>query len=256
MATCVLTVKTTCTQQELIKGFIEGWEKLFGSLPQKKCIAVLYAQNSVETGGNTNNMYNWNIGNVKYIPSKTSSDDDIQYMMLKNVWEIINGKKVIYQPPHKATWFRSFPTLADGIAFHLDFLKNKRYKKAWSAIEAGDPANFAHLLKVANYYTAPEEDYVKSVTYFFNKFMKDNIFEKIVTSLTPSVPTVVVERVEEIAQIIPPVIEHIEEIVQTTPTSQIESSITIAEPVIVAEPAQLSFWKLIINFLFKLFTKK
>jgi flagellar protein FlgJ len=91
--------------------------------------------------------------------------------MLKNVWEIIGGKKVIFQPPHQATWFRAFPTLADGVAHHLDFLRNHRYKASWSAVDAGNPAAFAHLLKVAGYYTAPEADYIKLMNVYFNKFM-------------------------------------------------------------------------------------
>ena len=110
-------------------------------------------------------------------------------MMLANTWEIVNGKKVIFQPPHPATWFRSFHTLGDGVAHHLDFLRNKRYKQSWSAVEAGDPAGFAHLLKVAGYYTASEADYIKLMKYYFNKFMKETTFEDAVANLVPEEPT-------------------------------------------------------------------
>lgn len=183
MATCVPVINTECSEKDRIKGLILGWIKSFKEMPKKESIGVLIAQNNIETGGSTH-MYNWNLGNVKYVPSKNPDDDnDIKYMMLNNVWEIINGKKIIFQPPHQATWFRAFDTLEDGIGFHLNFLKNKRYKNSWSAIEAGDPAQFAHLLKVAGYYTAPEADYVKGMNFHFNKFMKDNTFEEIVKIL-------------------------------------------------------------------------
>jgi hypothetical protein len=187
-ATLVPTTKTSCSKAELIEGFIKGWKIQFGELPKKESIGVLYAQNTLETGG-TVSMWNWNIGNIKYVPSNDPTDDnDKSYMMLANVWEIVNGKKIIFQPPSKATWFRAFPTLADGIAFHLDFLKNHRYKKAWSAVESGNPAAFAHLLRIAGYYTAPESDYVRLMNGYFNQYMKTNIFEQaIIKFKTPIV---------------------------------------------------------------------
>lgn len=182
-AELVKTVQTKYTLNQLIGGLVQGWYKKFGVIPEKKQIAVLYAQNALETGG-TVSMWNNNIGNVKFVPNKNPDlDTGKQYMMLANTWEIINGQKVIFQPPHQATWFRAFPSLGDGVAHHLDFLRNYRYKKAWTAVEAGDPAGFSHLLKVAGYYTASEADYTKLMNVYFNKFMKDTTFEKEVSAL-------------------------------------------------------------------------
>jgi hypothetical protein len=184
-AELVPTTRTTCTLNDLIAGLTQGWLKQFGELPKKECIGVLYAQNALETGG-TVSMWNYNIGNVKFVPSKNPDDDNgKQYMMLSNVWEMINGKKVIFQPPSQATWFRAFPTLGDGIAHHLDFLKNHRYKASWSAVESGNPAAFAHLLRQAGYYTASEADYTRLMNNYFNKFMKDQTFETVVAGLQP-----------------------------------------------------------------------
>jgi hypothetical protein len=197
-AKLVDTVRTKCSQLELISGFVEGWLKQFGEMPSKKSIGVIYAQNTLETGGSTS-MWNYNIGNVKFVASKNAADDDGKmYMMLNNVWEMVGGKKIIFQPPHPATWFRAFDTLADGVAFHFNFLKNKRYKTAWSAVESGDPAAFAHLLRVAGYYTAPEADYVKLMNFHFNKYMKETIYEDVVAKLKPAAvpePETVVEPV-------------------------------------------------------------
>lgn len=184
-AKLVPTVKTTYNLNQLIFGLVEGWFKRFGEIPKKESIGVLYAQNALETGG-TVAMWNNNIGNVKFVPNTAnpSADDGKMYMMLANVWEIVNGQKVTFQPPHPATWFRAYPTLGDGIAAHMDFLRNHRYAKAWIAVDAGDPAGFAHLLKLAGYYTAPEADYIKLMNYYFNRFMKDNTYEKAVDQLT------------------------------------------------------------------------
>jgi hypothetical protein len=185
-ATNVPAVRTKYTQQEMITGFIEGWKQLFNELPKKEAIGVIWAQNALETGS-TASMWNNNIGNVKFVASANPDNDNGKsYMMLSNVWEIINGAKVIFQPPNPATWFCAFSTLKDGVMFHLDFLKNHRYKSAWGAIEAGDPAQFAHLLKMQRYYTAPESDYVKAMNVYFNKFMADKTFEAVIAQYNPT----------------------------------------------------------------------
>lgn len=188
-AKLVTAVRTTYNQQDMIKGFTEGWYKQFGIIPKKESIGVLFSQNALETGG-TKSMWNNNIGNVKFAPNKNPDlDNGKEYMMLSNVWEIIGGKKVIFNPPDPATWFRSYATLGDGIGEHLDYLKNKRYKAAWAAVEAGDPAQFAHILKVNFYYTAPEADYVKGMQGWFKKFMADPTFESVIDNLDhPTIP--------------------------------------------------------------------
>lgn len=176
-ATLVPTVKTTCQPQELIDSLIKAWLELYGEIPKKESIGVIYAQNSLETGG-TVSMYNYNLCNVKYIPSLSSNDDnDKQFCMLNNVWEIINLKKQVFNPPNRQTWFRAFPSLKDGCSFYLDFLKNKRYKNAWKYIEDGNPSAFAHVLKTLGYYTAPESDYIKAITFYYNKYMNQNWYE-------------------------------------------------------------------------------
>lgn len=184
MAKLVPVIKTTCSKGEMIAGLVSGWIKQFGEIPKKESIGVIYAQNCIETGG-TINCYNWNIGNVKYIPTNGNPDnDDTEYMMLNGVWEILNGKKVIFSPPDRQTWFRSFPSLEEGAAHHFDFLKNKRYAKCWSAVVNGNPAEFAHLLKVYGYYTAPESDYIKGMNLYFNLFMKSKDYENALNQKT------------------------------------------------------------------------
>lgn len=184
-AQLVPTVRTSYTLQQMIAGFITGWQQQFGVIPSKQSVGVLYAQDALETGS-TVSMWNNNIGNVKYVP--TPGDDGWKYMMLANVWEIVNGQKVMFQPPSPATWFRAFDTLTDGVAFQLNFLKSHRYAAAWPAVEAGDPTGFAHLLKLAGYYTAPEADYARLMNYYFNKYMQDPTYDQIVAQLMAPPP--------------------------------------------------------------------
>lgn len=179
-AKLVPTVRTTYSQADLIKAFVNAWFELYGEIPKKESIGVIFAQNALETGL-TKSMWCNNIGNVKYV-AKSTDDESIKYCMLANTWEIINGKKVIFQPPHPATWFRAFDTLKDGVVHHFEFLKNNRYKTAWVAVENGSPAEFAHLLKVKGYYTASEADYVKAMNYYFNSYMKSKDYENAITS--------------------------------------------------------------------------
>lgn len=200
-ATLVPTIQTKYTQQQLTKAFIEAWFILYGEAPKKSSIGVLWAQNALETG-QTTFMWNNNVGNVKYV-ANASDTPAMEYCQLKNVWEMINGKKVTFQPPHPATWFRSFKTLTSGVAFHFDLLKNKRYKNAWTAVVAGDPADFSKKLRAQGYYTASEADYTRAVVGYFNSFMKSSSFEVALQEVlkarepvvAPIVPDVIIEPV-------------------------------------------------------------
>ena len=174
-AKLVPTVRTTYSEKEIVKGLIEGWIEAFGTTPSKESIGVIRAQNGIETS--SNNCWNNNIGNVKFVSNETSEAENQEFMYLKNVWEILNGQKVVFQPPHPATAFRSFPTLKDGIAHHLNLLKHGRYKKAWVDIEAGSVSNFAITLKNARYYTANVADYISGMNSFYKKYMESDLYE-------------------------------------------------------------------------------
>lgn len=174
-ATLVPTVRTQYSQVELTKALIEGWIDAFGTKPTKNAIAVLWAQNAIETGL-TVSMWNNNIGNVKYVANR-NDPPTVEYCMLKNTWEIVNGKRVTFQPPHPATWFRSFKTLKDGVRHHLAFLRNNRYRNAWPSVVAGDPAEFSRQLRKSGYYTAPEAAYIKAMNGYYNKFLRDKFYE-------------------------------------------------------------------------------
>jgi len=169
----VPTVKTNFDRYEFTSSMIKAWREIYGQLPDKKSIAVIYAQWSGETGQGMS-CWNFNIGNVKAADVNGSI---IEYCVLNNVWEIIGGKKVILPPENPGSWFRSFPTLDDGVRHHFSFLRSK-YKIAWSAVEAGDPVEFSKKLREKGYYTASLESYVKSMNWFFDQFMKSNYFEE------------------------------------------------------------------------------
>jgi hypothetical protein len=175
----VSTIRTQYTAQEMVNAFVEAWCSISGSVPKKEQIGVIFGQWALETGMSAS-MYNNNIGNVK---APKNPSEEVEYCVLHNVWEIIDGKKVILSPEDPGSWFRSFPTLLDGVKFHFNFLKNKRYKIAWQAVEAGDPADFSKKLRQQGYYTAPEDHYTKAIMSYFNKFKASNYFENAINKL-------------------------------------------------------------------------
>lgn len=186
MGQLVPTIRTVCTEKDLCKAFIKGWQKLYNSTPSKNSIGVIVAQHNLETGSSTM-CWSWNLGNVKY--NHTLGDDNIKYCVLNGVFEYINGQRITLSPTDPGSWFRAFDTLDEGVEFYLKFLANGRYKKAWEAVITGDPASFTHLLKMASYYTAPESDYLKAEMSFFNQFMKSQSYELALNELNAPVVT-------------------------------------------------------------------
>lgn len=180
----VPTVRTSFQTSDFISALIKAWYGLYNAFPTKEQIGVIYSQWGVETGLGTY-CWNNNIGNVKAVDQ---SGVVVEYCALNGVWEIINGQRVTIPPENPGAWFRSFPTLDSGVAWFIGFLRNARYKVAWTAVEQGSPAQFAHLLKQQGYYTASEASYVQAMQYYFNKFMKDATFDTVLQGITAQQP--------------------------------------------------------------------
>lgn len=160
--------RTDCSQQELIDTLINAWEYLFARIPTKEQLAVVWAQHAIETGESTS-MYNYNIGCVKktYANNKYWDTFKTKYFMLDEFGPI----------------YLAFETLQEGAKFYLKFLKHTKFKSAWKAIEAGNPVEFAHLLKEAKFYHSSEEEYVKAEFAQFSKFMHSDCYEKAIAKL-------------------------------------------------------------------------
>lgn len=229
----VPTIKTSCTPLELTNALIIMWKKLYNTIPSENSIAILYSQNALETNG-TKNMYNFNIGNVK---AKDNPNETIEYCALVGVWEIVNGVKVILSQEDPGSWFRSFPTLADGLEHHFKFLRNNRYKKSWEAVELGDARLFCSRLREAGYYTAPLDHYTNAVLGYVNRFKKDKLYNQ---ALAESQNTSV------------PLDNNMQE-----PISPVHDiTIPIHEPNLAeSEPLKLTGWQNILNTIFKYFKK-
>lgn len=186
--------KTPATPAEVFAALGKTWKAQFGTEPKRESLLVLLAQWAFETGRGKS-MWNYNLGNAKGKPgggdgrcwtffacNEMLSMASAMSLSTKG-WERSDGKQgknvavtsakdgiatVWFYPDHPACCFRAFKTLEDGAADYLGMLR-KRFASAWPAVEAGDAAQFSHLLKVARYYTADESHYTRSLVSIYNE---------------------------------------------------------------------------------------
>lgn len=158
MGNLVPTVNTKATNSEMKAALSQAWTTLWDETPGDTSILVLMSHWALETGGG-GSMMCWNVGNVKGRKDGSTGD----YCLFKT-WEILGGQRV-----DMVDAFLAFPDLNSGVEFYLKTLKNK-FSLAWNSVIQGDPAQFAHNLKLQRYYTASESSYtslMKSKFYFY-----------------------------------------------------------------------------------------
>lgn len=166
--------RTTFTRAEFARALLRAWRVLWSLYPTKAAAGVVWAQYALETGRGAA-CWNANLGNVKVTEDQARAG--VPYTMLPNTWEIIGGKRVVFQPPHPATWFRAFETLDEGMLHHLRFLAETRYRPAWGLVEAGDPDGFARRLRALGYYTAPADDYARGLRGLHAEWMRADDYD-------------------------------------------------------------------------------
>ena len=178
----------------MLEALAISWVNIFNEQPKKESLIVLLAQGALETA-RYSKMISYNIGNIKSTPNdnrdytfykcneilskdtankllQTQKADGGKVVITKN----IDDKTCVvdFYPNHKYARFLAFETLEEGSVCYLNFLY-KKYNPAWSAVLAGDPSNFVHLLKVNHYFTADESQYKKSVISLYSEFLRLNI---------------------------------------------------------------------------------
>jgi hypothetical protein len=163
--------RTTFGVSAFAKAVIAAWKRARGSFPSRATVGVLWAQYALETGRGAA-CWNFNLGNVKH-----TLGDGYDYVMLAGTWEVLDGKRVVFQPPHPQTWFRAYASLDAAMRDHLELLV-RRFAPAWPAVEAGDPVAFAHELKRRGYYTAPEADYARGLASLHREFMSSFAYDE------------------------------------------------------------------------------
>ncbi len=161
-----------------------GLTSVLGKRPTDECIAVAMAKCRGETA---NGQAVWcnNLGNIKPGSSwagnytcitlneveKKPGDAKHRVYWYRPEGELVAGRNsalkgspLLVPEGHVQTRMRAFANRVDAGYQYIDFIfTNKHYERARIAMLAGNPQAYAHELKVAGYYTAPEADYVKLV---------------------------------------------------------------------------------------------
>lgn len=146
----------------------EAWKRIYNEYPSDRSLAVLWAKACLETG-RWKFIHNYNFGNIK----KKRTPDDGHFFTMYECGEVINGKHIMFKPPHYQTHFRAYLTVEDGAEDYLRFVsQKKRYIKAWQKVIEGDPRGYSHELKIAGYYTANEARYTAGVVRLFDEFLR------------------------------------------------------------------------------------
>jgi len=166
---------TKPTKEEFIHNIIFAFYDLFKTKISKESACLIYAKFALETGYGKN-CYNYNLGNIKENNFKN------HYVCLHNVWEIENGVKVVYQPPHPQTWFRCYENWHDGMKDYLNFIYNN-YKPAWEQLMKGEPEQYVRELKKRGYFTGNLQEYILAVCSIFRDAMKNNNYDTSMSEL-------------------------------------------------------------------------
>lgn len=175
MGNRVQRVRTSVSEAQMAQAIIQAWQQLFGTTPSKEQVAIILAQNSLETG-NRNSMWNFNVGNIT-TDGKGSYDyfDDLptKEQVKPGKWVKMNLK------------YRAYPSLMEGTKDYLRFIK-KRFGGAWENIINPNPAAFSKALKQKGYYTANEAPYTKTLSRLYNQFSKSDSYDAARTGNVPA----------------------------------------------------------------------
>ena len=149
-------VLTPCSPAEFVEALSDAWPALMGGeVPTRATLLTVASQWALETGWG-HAMHCNNVANRKYVPGCGHD-----YTMFP-CGETENGVNVMHYPPDPVCRFVAYDSLEAGVVDYLIHFRAE-FRAAWPAIEAGDPAAFGHALKLARFYTAPEEQYTATL---------------------------------------------------------------------------------------------
>jgi hypothetical protein len=148
--------------------------RVTGTTPTKAAAGVLWAQYALETGAG-GFCWNHNLFNHKVTQEQAAAG--VPYMMLANTWEVVDGQRVLFQPPHPATWFRAFASFEAAMSHHITAIQKGRYASAWPAMLAGDVTEYATRLRERGYYTAPLDSYARLLRLKHEQWMRSTAFD-------------------------------------------------------------------------------
>lgn len=163
----VKQVNTPISEAEMTRALIDATKELYGISLSKPQIAILIAQNNLETN-NRKAMHNYNIGNITHVDG-----DGWDYFAGGDKTRDAHGN---WKPV--TLKFRSYPTLAIAAKDYVKNIHNRGGGKVWQQIMGGDIAGFSKALKNTKYYEADEKEYTNALVGRSNAFNKQDSFEQ------------------------------------------------------------------------------
>lgn len=168
MGNRVQRVRTDVSEPQMAQAIITAWHDLFGERPSKEQVAMVLAQNNLETG-HRKSMWNFNVGNITtdgrgaydYFDDLTTDEQ-----VSPGQWKRMNLK------------YRAYPSLEEGTKDYLRLLSGGHYAEAWKHIKDPDPIAFSKALKAGGYYTANEAPYTKSLTALYNQATQSDSYDQ------------------------------------------------------------------------------
>lgn len=169
MGNRVTRVQTPISESDMTAAIANGWQQLFGTIPTKEQIALIMAQNALETG-HRQSMWNYNVGNIT-----TSAEGPYNYFDDLTTSEQVSPG----QWEKKNLKYRAYNTLQEGVLDYLKFLSQPggRYAQAWEHILSPNPESYSKSLKQSGYYTGEEKDYTRILKNLFDKYNKSSTFK-------------------------------------------------------------------------------
>lgn len=129
---------------------VAGYRDVTGQKPTSPVLGLLLAQWALETG-NGRSVHNFNYGNKK------SSAEDIFHVFFR-CHEIVNGKKVYYDPPHPTCKFAAYTDAKEGAVAYVKLLKRRPHW--WKGLHTGTVDGFtAGLATRPAFFTADPAKY-------------------------------------------------------------------------------------------------
>lgn len=181
---------TSVSPVEVATALTRAWRTLWGNTPTVRQLFVLLAQWALETWWGKSCHW-WNLGNAKWASGfdwccfacgeelalgaavhYAEEDPDHVHIVQRYTKNGVAMASCKFLPPHPMTRFKAFHSLDEAAIYYIGDLR-RRFNLAWPAVLNGDPAGFAHQLKVQHYYTAPEhtpdgKGYADSLVSIFN----------------------------------------------------------------------------------------
>ncbi len=137
--------RTATSMVEVRAALARALQSATGRAPSARTVDVLAAQVSLETAHGSQ-MFNFNFGGIK---GSSPAGESASYM----THEVLGGQTVELQQG-----FRAYRTIDEGARDYVSVLRT-RFPAAYTQALHGDVSGFAHALKQAHYYTAPENEY-------------------------------------------------------------------------------------------------